>query len=184
MKPAKMKKCRVCPVRFVPYSSLQVWCSPECAIIIAKGKRLAKERQESKAAKESIKTLAEWLEEAQKEFNAYIRERDHGLECISCNATDPLRWDAGHYRSRGAASHLRFNENNTQKQCSKCNVHLSSNAVDYRIKLVARIGLAAVEALENDNTPRRWTIDDAKRIKAEYRAKKKALISARLDREQ
>jgi hypothetical protein len=153
-------------------------------MVIAKGKRLAKERKESKEARERIKSRADWLAEAQAEFNGYIRERDRGLPCISCGAISPMRWDAGHYRSVGAASHLRFTEANVACQCSKCNVHLSGNLVMYRLGLIERIGLDAVEALERDNTPRRWTIDDAKRIKAEYRAKKKALISARLDREQ
>ena len=50
---------------------------------------------------------------------------------------------------------------------------------DYRIGLIKRIGLVEVERLEADNTERRWTIEDAKRIKAEYKAKYNELVKKR-----
>lgn len=50
---------------------------------------------------------------------------------------------------------------------------------DYRIGLIKRIGLVEVERLEADNTERRWTIEDAKRIKVEYKAKTAELIRNR-----
>ena len=83
--------------------------------------------------------------------------------------------DAGHYRSRGSAPHLRFDERNCHAQSKKDNRYLSGNAVDYRIGLIARIGLEAVESLESDQTPRKWTIEELKAIKAEYRQKLKEL---------
>jgi hypothetical protein len=74
-------------------------------------------------------------------------------------------FDAGHYRSRGSASHLRFNLLNIHKQCVKCNRFKSGNAVDYRIELIKRIGLENVEKLESDNKPRKFTIEYLKRLK-------------------
>jgi hypothetical protein len=59
-----------------------------------------------------------------------------------------------------------------------CNQHKSGNAVEYRLGLIARIGLARVEALESDQTPRHYTIEDLKQIKATYKAKLKALKEA------
>ena len=47
--------------------------------------------------------------------------------------------------------------------------------MDYRIGLIARIGREAVEALEADQTPRKWSIDELKAIRDHYRAKAKAL---------
>ena len=47
--------------------------------------------------------------------------------------------------------------------------------MDYRIGLIARIGLAAVEALEADNTPRKWTREELIEIKQTYKAKRKEL---------
>lgn len=37
---------------------------------------------------------------------------------------------------------------------------LSGNHIKYRVELIARIGLERVEALENDNTPHKWTKDE------------------------
>jgi hypothetical protein len=87
------------------------------------------------------------------------------------------RWDAGHYRSTGAAPHLRFNEDNCHRQLVVCNRHGSGRAVDYRIGLIARIGIERVEALENDNSVAKYTVDDLKAICFRYRAKLKDLKS-------
>ena len=73
--------------------------------------------------------------------------------------------DAGHYRSRGSAGHLRYNVFNIHAQCVKCNRFGSGNAVDYRIELIKRIGLDRVERIENDNQYRKFTIDYLKRVK-------------------
>ena len=47
--------------------------------------------------------------------------------------------------------------------------------MDYRIGLIARIGMARVEALEANNTPKKWTHQELIDIKAKYRAKVKAV---------
>ena len=121
---AKEYKCKMCGNYFIKIvSSLQKVCSPECAIKLSREQtRKAREkktnRRESKTAKmtalkEKNKTKHELTKEAQVAVNKYIRLRDVGKECISCGT--PLvaeqlggGFDAGHYRSRGAAPHLRF----------------------------------------------------------------------------
>ena len=140
----------------------------------------AEDRAKVKTRKEAIKTIPELIREAQVAFNAFIRERDRlaGHDCISSGRT--LDWsgnavDAGHYRSTGAASHLRFNEDNCHAQSKHDNQFLAGNAVDYRIRLVARIGLERVEALEADNQARKWTREELTAIRNTYRAKLKEL---------
>ncbi len=49
--------------------------------------------------------------------------------------------------------------------------------VRYRLGLIQRIGLEAVEALEADNTIRKWTREELREIAATYRAKRKELES-------
>jgi hypothetical protein len=44
-----------------------------------------------------------------------------------------------------------------------------------RLGLIARIGLEAVEALESDQEPRKYTIDDLKAIKTKYSALMRAM---------
>lgn len=51
----------------------------------------------------------------------------------------------------------------------------AQRAVDYRIGLIARIGLSELEAIESDNAPWKYSIDDLKRIKAVYKQKLKCL---------
>ncbi|MFP5499771.1 MAG: recombination protein NinG, partial [Gammaproteobacteria bacterium] len=101
--------------------------------------------------------------------------------CISSGK--PLDWsgnavDAGHYRSVGSAPHLRFDERNCHAQSKQDNRFLSGNAVDYRIGLIARIGQEAVDALEADQSVRKYTVEQIKGIKAYYRAKTRKLKRA------
>ena len=185
-KPAKPKKCRVatCRASFVPSRMGQAVCSPACAMIDAPRhepkarKALADiERREIKVRKEKLKTRADHLREAQAAVNEYVRLRDAHLPCISCdsspNDNDLMtgsRWDAGHYRSVGACPELRFEPLNIHRQCVKCNRNLSGNAVEYRIRLVQRIGAEKVAWLEGLHAPCKYTVEEIKAIKAKYRA--------------
>jgi len=45
----------------------------------------------------------------------------------------------------------------------------SGNILEYRIRLVKKIGQAAVDCLEGPHEPKRYTIDELKKIKARYR---------------
>jgi hypothetical protein len=188
----KLHKCRVCQEKFQRSRSIQPTCG-KIACQLAYGKQVAaksaekrmKEKKRAevaqiKARKDAIKTRSDHVREAQEAFNAYRRAvaKQAGYDCISSGK--PLDWngngvDAGHYRSIGSAPHLRFDERNVHAQSKHDNRYLAGNAVDYRIGLIKRIGLAEVEALEADQTPRKWSIDDLKAIKAEYKAKLKAL---------
>jgi hypothetical protein len=81
------------------------------------------------------------------------------------------RYDAGHYRSTGSASHLRFDEANCHAQRKQCNRYGAGRAVDYRIGLIKRIGLERVEALEASNSPRKWTREALIAIRETYQEK-------------
>lgn len=206
MKPAR-RKCahKACRQWFHPVRDGQVVCSFECASAIgkeqtAKAREAAKQkaaqrqrteekagRQRRKAKRESFKTKAQWDKEAQSAFNRYIRIRDEGKECVSCgnpligksNYLTGSAIDASHYRSRGAASHLKFNVFNVHSACTRCNRQLSGNAVEYRIRLIDRIGLERVERLESNNEPRRFDIPYLKRIKSIFTRKARSLEKRR-----
>lgn len=176
-KQLRPKKCRVCLEAFSPRKHLQVVCSPNCALLHAKQKRererkaLAKiERKAIREAKERIKPRAAYMKEAQAAFNAWVRERDAGLPCISCGRHHQGKYDAGHYRSVGSNPALRFEPLNCHRQCVPCNQHKSGNAIEYRIGLVARIGAEKVAWLEGLHEPKKYTIEDLQQITAHYRA--------------
>ena len=185
--PAKQprpKTCKnpACKTSFVPQRLGQAVCNYACGLAIkdvnqekARKALVDVGRKEVKAQKERLKSRGEHMRETQIAFNAYIRLRDQlaGHACISSGK--PLDWsgnavDAGHYRSVGSAPHLRFDERNCHAQSKQDNRFLSGNAVDYRIGLIERIGLEAVDSLEADQSVRKYTVDDLKAIKAHYRA--------------
>lgn len=175
----KPRPCSHCGSNFLPARPLQRVCSAICAARSVKAKKV-EERAKIVTRKVALKRIPELIAEAQRAFNAFIRERDRlaGHTCISSGR--PLDWsgnavDAGHYRSVGAASHLRFNEDNCHAQSKHDNQWLSGNAVDYRINLIKRIGLARVEALEADNMPCKWERDKLIAIRATYIQKLKAI---------
>jgi hypothetical protein len=171
----KVKKCKECKAEFVPSKPLQSVCSPKCAIDRATKQRITKERKEYREAKEKQKTRADWMREAQRAFNSYIRERDKKLPCISCGRHHRGQYHAGHYRTVGGNPELRFNELNVWKQCAPCNDHLHGNIVNYRIELERRIGRAKLEWLEGPHQPQKYTIDELKSIKETYKQKLKEL---------
>jgi predicted metal-dependent hydrolase len=169
----KAKTCRLCRVEFMPRRPLQAVCSLECAIQYAarpaKQRRSAAEalqRKKDREAREALKPKAKWLSEAQSAFNQYIRFRDAHLPCISCGQS-PYQGQrhASHYRSVGAASHLRFNTWNVHASCAQCNSMKSGNVVEYRIALVRKIGQHRIDQLENDNQPKTFEIEYIKRLK-------------------
>lgn len=181
-KPPRPKKCAHCKAKFQPARNFQSWCSADCAVEIAKAKQAkqkaqeaTKERVQHAKAKESIKGKAQHAKEAQQAFNAFIRERDKDLPCISCGRHHQGQYHAGHYRSVGSSPELRFEPLNCHKQCAPCNNHKSGNVVEYRISLVKRIGVDKVEWLEGPHEPKRYDIEDLKAIKAEYRARLREL---------
>lgn len=185
-KPPKPKKCKCCPEKFIPRTTTQTVCSPKCALQLVKQLSSRKQKQQEKAEraawnkrKADVKPLKHWEDATQRVVNDYIRERDRDLPCISCGTWVTVQWEAGHFRSRGAASHLRYNEDNIHKQCHRCNAELSSNAIPYRAALVVKIGYERVEELENNNTPHRYTREELKSIRMHYRALMRELIKTR-----
>lgn len=90
--------------------------------------------------------LPKLAKKAQIVFNRFIRERDKDKGCISCGRSVS---EAGHYYSQGHYSALRFNEINTNGQCTFCNCFLHGNLIDYRKGLIKRYGEKKVNELEN-----------------------------------
>lgn len=163
----------------------------DCRLIYAtkNSKKLAEkgrkiQRSDLRKKKESLRDRKWYIKEAQKWFNKFIRLRDFGGRCISCQ--NPLRadnrlkghlYDAGHYRSIGSCRELRFNEDNCHAQCVKCNRELSGNIVMYRLNLINKIGVERLNKIESYTAAIKWGIDDLKDIIRTYKAKCKEIES-------
>jgi len=181
LKPPKMVKCKACCTLFIRVRPMQKACSVSCAVDLSKisaakaeAKQKKAERRQDKAKLDAMRTRPELMRVAQSAFNAYVRARDAGKQCISCGNQLPINaiggaFDCGHYRSVGSAPHLRFDERNAYGQCKHCNRYLSGNHVEYRKGLIARVGIETVEALECDQEPRKYSKDDLIRLAESYR---------------
>jgi len=180
------KRCRSCKQYDLVESGIKVplgwFCSMACVVEHGqKGATASSEKRKRETLtklRSELKTASEWRTEAQTAFNAYIRWRDRAEPCISCDSMGEHAglggyWDAGHYRSRGAAKHLSFHQHNVHRQCSRDNRYLSGNVVEYRHRLIDRIGLDKVVALENNNDLVRHDIAYLARIKKIFKAKLK-----------
>lgn len=175
----KPRKCGICRAEATAWRGFFAWCSPEHGAELAR-RALAKDRAAKAKAERKVQALRrkaiaprrKLLADAQRAFNAMIRERDKHLPCISCGRpNDGLHQrHAGHYKPTGSNPALRFEPDNCHAQCSICNNHLSGNLVPYRMNLIARIGLARVEWLEGPHEPAKWSSEQLEAMKAHFRA--------------
>ena len=182
-------RCPQCKGKLEPGQRIHPECISDFADAQeAKAKRAAQkqamaaakvERAEIRRRKDAIKTIAQRIAVAQVAFNAYIRERDKEKGCFVCGRPfedKPGRVQhAGHVRSRGAAGHLRFNEDNCMGECEGCNGPHGAKPHQIEAGAIARIGAERYAELCADNTPHKWQRDELIAIKHEYRAKLKEL---------
>lgn len=184
----KQKTCKWCKTKFTPERPSKICCSPDCEYDYglkhasrAEANRAREDRKTVKIKLQEMEPKSYWWKRAKKAFNAWVRARDEGKECISCD-TILIKlgrvggdYDAGHRRSVGSAKHLEFDERNVHGQCKYCNDRLAGNPDAYNAKLPSRIGQEAFDALMCDQEPRNLTANDYKAIEAHYVAKLKEI---------
>ncbi len=188
MKSDPLADCEVCGKPFMRRTTLHRVCGPTCAGKLVKAAK--RERQEADKAqrralakrRESLKPLSAWKDDAQRAINKYVRLRDHGLPCISCDR--PADWDgqwhASHFRSVGAASAVRYSLWNIHKACSVCNNWKSGNLSEYEPRLRAKIGDAKVDWLRAQNHRAHYSVEYLQRLKAVF-AKRCRRLEQRLE---
>jgi hypothetical protein len=113
-----------------------------------------------KRKKPSISRLKK---KAQVVFNAYIRERDKNLVCISCGKPEKLQ--AGHFFSVRRFDNLRYDEDNVHGECARCNLFDDSHLIFYYDNLKHRIGIERTESLKaRAQIKHKWTIEELEQI--------------------
>lgn len=188
---AKPKACRVCRVKFVPSSPLAVVCGVPCAVEHGRAvtaKQKAKAQREERAVAKAQRALDRiklekmtpakwWKAKAKKAMHLFVRTRDAGKPCASCDTVLVQAgrlggdYDAGHFRSVGSAKHLEFDERNIFGQCKYCNDTLHSNPQEYERRLRLLKGDAFVDELLADQAPRHYKAADYQAIEAHYKSK-------------
>ena len=103
-------------------------------------------------------------------FAKFIKNRDN-YTCITCGRYYPQggkKINVGHYVSR-RVYRLRWNEINSNAQCSYCNHHLSGDIITYREKLIEKYGIEKVHIIEKmRHTKITYTMDELNKLLDEY----------------
>lgn len=169
-----MKKCKHCKERFNPVHFNQKYCfKKECTNVWIESEKEKQWKKKKAKLKQDLMTVQDYVKIAQQVFNKYIRERDKGLKCISCNKK-PLKENAGHFFNANNHWNVRFDEYNVHLQCEHCNTFLSGNLINYRDNLIKKIGLEEYKELEERaKATRKFTVDELKEIINIYKNKLK-----------
>jgi hypothetical protein len=172
-------KCKACNTTFIPKYFNQKFCvdNDECLKAFSDYAKITKEKTERKEwserkskMKKEMLTVQDYLKIAQQVFNAYIRKRDQGKNCISCQK--PIRGvvNASHYYNSNNHWNVRFNELNVHSSCYRCNCELSGNLIEYGINLEKLIGPDEFIILrEEAYKTRKFTRDELKEIIEKYK---------------
>lgn len=160
------RKCAYCkerkPSETMFIKGTQAFCSKDHYIeyavsnkksLVKKGKNIIdkEKRKRHSQRKKELRPIKWWQDELQKVVNYYVVHiRDKDKPCCTCGNTNPdIKYDAGHYRTRGAAPEIRYELKNIHKQCSvRCNQYGSGMRAEYREFIVNEYGKEALEWLD------------------------------------
>lgn len=170
-----MPRCKNCKEKFEPVRFNQRYCfNDECVRVWVETEKQKQWKAKKTRLKKELMSLQDWLKLAQMTFNKYIRHRDKGLNCISCDKPIKGVTHASHYFSSGGHSNVRFHEDNVHSSCYRCNVELSGNLLNYQIGIEKRIGgERLLELHARAHIVKKWTIDECKEIIETYKRKLK-----------
>ncbi len=178
----KQKKCRNCQCKFEPKNALQVVCGMKCAIEYNKTK---KEKQAIKLKEleqndKEEKKLKASIINTKVQVHEYVRLRDKGKNCISCNTQWNQNFQCGHHYKSETFITLRFNLDNLAGQCKRCNLFLEGNFDNYALNLPNRIGIDRYNELVrlasiDKQFDKVWNLENLKEIREEVKKLKKSL---------
>jgi hypothetical protein len=148
------------------------------AIFKAAAPRLDMDKQI--ASEKKTKDLETLKKQVMNICHKYIRLRDKGLPCISCDAKWNDQFQAGHLFKAELYSNLKYHECNILGQCRVCNLHKQGNENEYALRLPARIGQKNFEtvqimAAESKKQSFKWDRQELKALYIYYREKIKTL---------
>lgn len=168
----KTKKCKYCKSTFEPIAFLQKNCfDPDCVTEWIQETKQKNWKKKKAKLKLDLMTIQDYIKLAQQVFNKFIRLRDAGNFCISCQKK-PLKENAGHYFNANNHWNVRFNENNVHLQCEHCNTYLHGNLIEYRPNLINKIGNSDFMILEAEaKKTRKFCVEDLKEIISIYKDK-------------
>ena len=136
---------------------------------ILKAQKPRLEFEQKQVEKTELTRLKLMLNSTKTKVHAYVRNRDIGLNCISCNTPYSDDFQAGHFYPAGNFETLKFHLDNINGQCVQCNLFKEGNFENYSLNLPKRIGLERyqnlVQLAEIDKQFQKvWTVEKLKEI--------------------
>ena len=166
-------RCKNCKEKFEPIRFLHKYClKDECVRAFVAETKEKQWKQTKVRMKNELKTTSDWMKEAQKVFNQYIRLRDKHKPCVSCGSKLENKFDAGHYFSSGGHKAVTFDEDNVHGQCVACNQYKHGNLLNYQIGIEKRIGADRLLTLhEKAYQTRKYSTEELKELIKKYKKK-------------
>jgi hypothetical protein len=169
-------RCKNCKQKFEPIRFNQKFClESDCVRVWVESEKTKQWKVKKQKMKNDLETIQDLVKATQIIFNKYIRLRDKGQVCISCQ-NKPLKENAGHYFNANNHWNVRFDERNVHLQCEHCNTYLSGNLIEYQRNLIHKIGIESYHELEAESRKtRKFTKEELREIMLTYKNKIKEL---------
>ena len=198
------RKCKRCGEYHQADDGVKVpagwFCSHDHAIEFAREKagketerKLAKARAEDKQVARIDASVhrkrklevnrTQHLDRLQKLVNQWVLHvRDANEPCCTCGtAKHDIKYDAGHFISRGSSPELRFEITNIHRQCSvNCNGHKSGARAEYIEFILAKYGQEHYDWLCGPHNKLKEQLPDADAIELEIAKYRKMIREAGL----
>ena len=127
---------------------------------LSKASQLTSVKPKRKKTELSLPMLKKKVQRA---VNAYIRERDKDLPCISCQKGKVQ--EAGHFWAQGSSGFLRYHFDNINGQCTACNRWKHGNLLEYRLNLIEKIGVERLDYLDDNRlVVKKWSREELESI--------------------
>ena len=165
-------RCKNCRELFEPIKFNQKYCfNDDCLKVWVEIEKEKQWQKKKSILKNELKTLSDYMKLAQQIFNKWIRMRDSGKSCASCDKILVGKFDAGHYYSTRHKA-VTYNEDNVHGQCVNCNQHLHGNLINYQLGIEKRIGVDRLFILHTlAHSEKKYTIPELKEIIDKYKNK-------------
>lgn len=169
--------CTFCSIRFTKpayYYKFRIRQNPDVKFFCTKKCHTDSMKKDPK---KKTRSRSSKLRSVQNIVNLYCRLRDcngeTGTACISCGKwTEFEKGDGGHFIPQGSSNALRFDERNINFQCHSCNRFKHGNLHNYYEGMIRKYGKSVVdELMETQYETKKWTDEDIKDLKEEFRKK-------------
>ena len=172
-----MPRCKHCKEKFEAIHFNQKYCTEDkCMEVWVEKAKEVQWKKRKKRLKEELRTVNDYVKEAQKWVNKYVRLRDREKGCVSCQSPLTGKYDAGHFFSAGGHGSVRFDERNIHAQCVYCNQWEHGNLYEYQKELIKRIGKKQFLILEEKSKKtEKFDKEELKKIIKKYKEKCKTI---------